>query len=228
MSDEQQILDDSDLRKYRTEIPNMADDDLDPFRYRLYAHYKRVGNCYESVRTTAKKTQMSVGQVVDTRNWLHDNGWITVEDQDNHPTLLIKVVDRWVENFARYAPVHGVNKAFTTRTHRSSGEPKNIPNKKEPQEEEGEHPAAIFWRENMKCLLTSLKELEEFKYLMEVYSKDRLLAGMDTARARDKYSVAYLRGILNGEESEAAAKAASKQAAPREDDPRRFKEFKID
>lgn len=111
-----EIVDHSDLRKYRTEIPNMADDELDPFQYRLYAHYKRVGNCFESVRTTARITRMSIGQVVQTRNWLADNGWITVTTQDKFPTLLVKIVDRWPENFARYAKrspgeqgVHGVN-----------------------------------------------------------------------------------------------------------------------
>lgn len=101
---EQLIIDQSDLRKYRTEIPNMADDDLPPFQYKLYAHYKRVGLCYESVRTTAKKTMMSVGQVVKTRDWLILNGWIEMYGEDgSDDTFIIEIVDRWLENFERYA-----------------------------------------------------------------------------------------------------------------------------
>ena len=98
----QKVYDDGDLRKYRTEIPNMADDDLDPYQYRLYAHYKRVGNCWESVTTTADKCRMSRSKVIETRNWLHDNGWIVVEHRDN-TTCLVSIVDRWGDNFLRYA-----------------------------------------------------------------------------------------------------------------------------
>ncbi len=35
----QTIIDNGDLCRYRTELPNMCDDDLDPYQYRLYAHY---------------------------------------------------------------------------------------------------------------------------------------------------------------------------------------------
>ena len=101
------LIDNSDLRKYRTEIPNMADDELDPFQYRLYAHYKRVcgatnGTCTESVRTTAEKTKMSAEKVISTRKWLADNGWIDLEQQvDNR--YYIQILDRWGENFVRYS-----------------------------------------------------------------------------------------------------------------------------
>lgn len=100
------IRDDGDLRKYRTELPNMADDDLDPYQYRLYGHYKRVcgangGECYESVRTTAEKTKMSNEKVIATRQWLADNGWIHVEPRAKG-TLNITILDRWEENFERF------------------------------------------------------------------------------------------------------------------------------
>ena len=48
--------------KYFTMLLNMADDDLDPFEYRLLGHYIRVcgagkdGSCFETTRTTAQKT----------------------------------------------------------------------------------------------------------------------------------------------------------------------------
>ncbi len=98
----QEIVDDGDLRKYRTEVPNMADDELDPYQYRLYAHYKRVGNCCETVRTTAEKTRMSVTKVIETRDWLALNGWISVTVRSN-TTMNIRVLDRWPENFKRYS-----------------------------------------------------------------------------------------------------------------------------
>jgi hypothetical protein len=104
---EQSFVDDGDLRKYRTELPNMADDELDPFQYRLYGHYKRVcgaagGECYESVRTTAEKTKMSNEKVISTRQWLADNGWITIDPRAKG-TFLITITDRWGENFVRYS-----------------------------------------------------------------------------------------------------------------------------
>jgi len=140
MTEKQRITDDSDLKRYRTEIPNMADDEMDPFQYRLYAHYKRVGTCTESVRTTAKKTRMSIGKVVETRDWLEQNGWITVKEQADSPTLKIRVVDRWLENMTRYdKSVHDVNnrssgeqKRSPHEHQRSPGEPKKEPIKKEP------------------------------------------------------------------------------------------------
>lgn len=107
MTDDQYVVDDSDLRKYRIELPNMADDELDPYQMRLYVHYKRVGMCWESIRTTADKTRMSVGKVDEVRNWLTERGWIEVYGEDidtKFPDgLIILIVDRWPENFAKYA-----------------------------------------------------------------------------------------------------------------------------
>lgn len=114
---DQFISDDGDLRHYRMELPNMADDELDPYEFRLYAHYKRVcgggegGACWETVRTTADKTRMSVGQVVETRNRLATSGWITIHQADDSSHLIITIVNRWPENFQRYTPavVHPMN-----------------------------------------------------------------------------------------------------------------------
>lgn len=110
MTEEQQIIEDGDLRKYRTEIPNMADDDLDPFEYRLYAHYKRVcgangGTCYQSVGTTAEITQISTGHIVDTRHRLAEKGYIEIHKADDTQFVIITIVDRWLENLLRYAPI---------------------------------------------------------------------------------------------------------------------------
>ncbi len=102
MSD-QQIIDRSDLRKYRTELPNLYDDaGLDPYEFRLLAHYKRVGTCWESLSTTATKCCMSVAQVSIKRRALADKGWIELDDQKPHG-VIIAVVDKWSENFTRYS-----------------------------------------------------------------------------------------------------------------------------
>ncbi len=93
------------LRKYRTEIPNIADDDMDVFQYRLYGHYKRVcgaagGECFESVRTTADKTRMSPTKVIETRQWLAENGWVEIEKTVNS-TVHVTITDKWSDNFQR-------------------------------------------------------------------------------------------------------------------------------
>src|SRR5215213_5779615 len=78
--EQQEIYDDSDLRKYRIELPNLYDDaDLDPYEFRLLVHYKRVGRCTKGTRTTATACHMSVGQVSEKRQSLHDKGFIRMK-----------------------------------------------------------------------------------------------------------------------------------------------------
>jgi hypothetical protein len=129
MSD-QMIREEGDLRKYRTELPNMTDDDLDPFQYRLYGHYKRWcgannGTCTESVRTTAERCKMSLEKVIETRTWLNDNGWIRAKQQANG-TYHITILDRWSENFGRYGVRNMEQPKPTVRN--SEHEPLEIPN----------------------------------------------------------------------------------------------------
>lgn len=107
MSDEQVISDPSDLKKYRTELPNLYDDaDLDVYEHRLLCHYKRVGECTEGLETTAKKCKMSEGKVSEARQTLSDKGWITlqrVEMDKGRYRFIVRVVDHWIENFAKYS-----------------------------------------------------------------------------------------------------------------------------
>jgi DnaD/phage-associated family protein len=107
MSEEQVISDPSDLKKYRTELPNLYDDaDLDVYEHRLLCHYKRVGECTEGLETTARKCKMSEGKVSEVRQALADNGWITLQrvsmDKGRY-RFIVRVVDRWIENFAKYS-----------------------------------------------------------------------------------------------------------------------------
>ena len=108
MSEDAQVISDaSDLRKYRTELPNLYDDaDLDVYEFRLLAHYKRVGQCTEGLETTARKCHMSEGKVSQVRQSLADKGFIQlqrIEMDESRYRFVVIVVDRWVENFARYS-----------------------------------------------------------------------------------------------------------------------------
>jgi DnaD/phage-associated family protein len=93
--------------KYFTVMLNMADDDLDPFEYRLLGHYIRVcgmkgnGVCRQSVRTVADVTHMSIPKVIATRNALLEKGWIRVDAAPNKAHK-VTVIDRMAENISRY------------------------------------------------------------------------------------------------------------------------------
>lgn len=95
----------TEFKKFRTELPNMATDTLDPFTGWLYTHYKKVcgedATCWESVETTASNCKMSRDKVIQSRQWLHDNGWITLE-QKAKGVYHVRIVNRWAENYQRY------------------------------------------------------------------------------------------------------------------------------
>jgi hypothetical protein len=70
--------------KYFSIMPHMADDDLDPYTYRLYGHYLRVcgqGNrpCEETTKQIAEKVKMSTGKVSSCRAKLAELGYINIE-----------------------------------------------------------------------------------------------------------------------------------------------------
>lgn len=108
----QRIKNEAPTHKYFTTMLNMADDDLDPFQYRLLAHYIRKsghgGVIDESVRETAKATQMSTTKVQKARDELGAMGYLKInkpskEQARKGETVHIVVVDRWSENVNRYA-----------------------------------------------------------------------------------------------------------------------------
>lgn len=130
MSEKQQIIDKSDLRKWRTELPNLYFEiGLDPYELALLAHYKRVGNCNESVETTADKTQMSTGKVSQVRHSLWKKWKLVTLTRNKYGGFVVKVKDIWEENFVFFSKrkaekekrasrgegVHQVMKGFTTR-----------------------------------------------------------------------------------------------------------------
>lgn len=138
MTERQTIINQADLRKWRTEIPNMYDDaGLDPFAFRLLVHYVRVGSCWESTRTTAKKCGMSPAQVVGKRRELAEGGWITL-GENKKGTIQIEIVDRWAENFKTYCSPDKQQPAKRSprKRKRSPHEQKKEPIKNKPEIEE--------------------------------------------------------------------------------------------
>lgn len=88
--------------RYQFIMWSIADDDMTPSQFRLYAHYMRrcTDRTYEeSVRETARITQMTVGKVIKTRHWLERNGWIEIIKSGR--LSLIIIVDKWKETFDR-------------------------------------------------------------------------------------------------------------------------------
>ncbi len=153
MNDEQVISDPSDLKKYRTELPNLYDDaELDVYEFRLLAHYKRVGKCTEGLPTTAKKCNMSEGKVSETRQSLADKGFIALQkvsmDKGRY-RFIVTVIDRWVENFARYSGL-SVEEIAEQVKNASASPRESIPSPRE---------ASPSPREGKKELIKNLKTL---------------------------------------------------------------------
>lgn len=94
------------IRKYFHQIPNMADEDLNPYQYRLLGHFIRVcgvdGVCWQSTETIAAITHMSRGKVSQVRRELETMGYIHY-GQSNAGTIEVRVMDRWRENEARFS-----------------------------------------------------------------------------------------------------------------------------
>ncbi len=107
----QLITDKSNLKKYFMQLPNLYDDaGLDPFEFRLLAHYVRRGDCWEALRTSAAACHMSKNIVTAKRNSLARKGFIRLGKRTPLGTIHILIVDRWAENFARYSPTKGTRR----------------------------------------------------------------------------------------------------------------------
>jgi hypothetical protein len=108
------ITDDSNLRTWRTEIPNIIDDlGLDPYQRALYTHYKRVcgaagGTCTQGVRRVADNTKMSTAKVSIARRQLTEKGLIIEHPQPKKPghkhgAVYVTMVDIWRLNFLYFS-----------------------------------------------------------------------------------------------------------------------------
>lgn len=159
----------NDLRKYRTEMPNIVDDmGLDPYSFRLYVHLRRVvgseGKCWQNTKTLAKTCSMSAGKISDAKKILVRHNLIRVEERDHDESDVITVLNIWPQNFEHFSamkesdPVHHMNTpVHHMNTPRSPHELKKEPiTKNKPKEEKGDsatapkpsdHPAVQAYRD---------------------------------------------------------------------------------
>lgn len=151
------VTDDGDLRKYRTETPNIVCDlGLGPHAGWLYIHLKRIagdsGVCWRGTRSLAEVTGMSVGAVSQAKKELKKHGLIAVDEGDRTKGEAdeIRIANVWRRNFRHFdghprdprssdehparksdsERVHDMNTPFMSRTPLSQYE-----HKKEPLEE---------------------------------------------------------------------------------------------
>lgn len=144
--DETQVIDnDGDSHKYFHQMLNMADDDLDPYEYRLLGHYIRVGKCKQGLAKIAKTTRMSKAKVIETRAALETKGYITsivptIEDARKGKTVHTTVVDRWAENVARYAKSSNNSYQPSQNTYQLGGKNQNRKNNSSKKNHEEDNP----------------------------------------------------------------------------------------
>ncbi len=103
------VRDEGNLRRFYTVIPNLAldDSDLDPYAFRLLAHYRRVAGenstCFQSWETIAAACRMSITKAKEARQTLIDLGYIAIEEESRgRNTTTVRVLDRWNENMRKY------------------------------------------------------------------------------------------------------------------------------
>lgn len=104
--------DESDLRKYRTELPNLVDDiGLSIYAYRLYGHFKRVcgangGKCTQGTKKLAEHCKISYGKITEAKRELAAAKLIRIRrsDMKSGDPDIVTILDVWRENFERYAP----------------------------------------------------------------------------------------------------------------------------
>ena len=140
---EDQYSDGSDLKKYRTEIPNMIFDiGLTPYEVALYGHFKRVcgaepgGMCWKSVSTLSNETGMSAGRVSEARAELARRGLIHMRQPKGPGTgVTVTIVDIWPQNMMRFSAESHPSQ-YEGGLHHVKGDPSRGETKKEPLEEQ--------------------------------------------------------------------------------------------
>jgi hypothetical protein len=125
-----EVHDPGDLRKYRTEVPNLIFDlGLSPHAGWLYGHLKRTcgpnGKCWKATKTLAKEAKMSAGKVSEARQELEEAKLISIERPDNPKNPVeVTITDIWLKNFEHFARVQNMKASC------SEYEPKNKPSSK--------------------------------------------------------------------------------------------------
>lgn len=139
------ITDEAPFGRYFHVMLNIADDDLDPYQYRLLGHYRRVcgdsGVCFEMTDTTAARTRMSKAKVSTTRWELVALGYIAIHQADGSDAMAVTIIDRMRDNVLRYADPETPPATRSRRErHRSHSEPERSPDEpnRSPHEQEEE------------------------------------------------------------------------------------------
>lgn len=184
----------TDEKKFRTEIPNIIDDlGLDPHERALYVHYKRAcgaGDCewVESVRVTAQRTKMSIGQTSQARNRLVERGLIRTIRKGNDGTA-VRIVNIWDLNTIFYSQEHKPDiDGWTIDQLKEWCEGVHIMNTLEDEASNSEHlgPPETPGVHNMKASVHIMNNKKE-PYKNKTLSKDNVAA--NTALLPDtKYS----------------------------------------
>lgn len=225
MMTEQIITDLSDLRKYRTELPNVYDDaGLDVYEYRLLGHYKRVGTCTESIKTTAEKCDMSEGKVSECRQSLHDKGFIEAVKVPvpNGFSYRVNVVDMWLENFARYSGKSiqqikdALDKLSMVHPSRGEGYPSHSEGKPSPGETKNTPPliknAFQLYEENIGPLTPIIAD--EIKDAEDFYTEEWVKDAIQESAVSNKRGWKYIAAILKARKERGGLKEKKSETPP--------------
>lgn len=230
----QHLQDYSDLRKYRHEMPNMADDDLNLYEYRLYGHYKRVcgaadgGACFEGTRKTAEKTDMSHPMVIKTRRSLEEKGYIKCEYEPGQ-TVRVTLVDIWPINMARYSKdAEGVVTQFTPPGH--TVYTKNTTTGGGALDAPAEEKSVVrVWEEETRTPITPLVA-DELHDLVDTYGYGWVVDAIReavTTLGPGRFNVKYIARILDRWQREGKGPGEKPQSIPDDVPPEHRRQWKV-
>lgn len=164
----------SDLRKYRTEIPNIVlEMGLTPDALALYIHLKRTAGqddeCRKGTRRLSQDTGISTGRISEARAELEEHKLINVERPKNpSKPIVVTIVDVWEENFRHFADKKRVQSVNTTRS--------DTEQRKEPLEEVKKPSANAEVKEagasSRKSKVKGLSEFEAERFWRDLLKTD--------------------------------------------------------
>ena len=139
-----QLVDQSDDRKYFITIPNLVDDmGLSPVAFRLYTHIKRVagenGECWQSTRTLANACKVSAGSISKAKKELEASKLIHIKEKENprggRAYHMITIIDIWQDNMEKYSSSQDELTSSGDELASSPGELKKNPLRKTQEED---------------------------------------------------------------------------------------------
>lgn len=211
---QQTIRNEGSLYKYFAMIPHIADEDLDPYEYKLYGHYVRVcgannNPCIESERVTAEKCKMSRNKFRDARDSLAKKGYISYTpgepDTLGQKGKAAEVVlnDMWLQNAQRFQTTSGSNIDRTgsnmNRSPADTGSNMNQKNKEKEEEEKEQSSvgsAARLWERVLGRSITPFMA-EEIVDLIQDYGETVVVDALkEMGTSTERPNIKYLNSIL--------------------------------